>query len=117
MSTPKRASRFIASPRRQSTTPFATDRPGRINVELAVEDAQLRLKILDNGKGFSPDAKSYSGMGLHIMQFRANSIGGQSNRRVATRQGNANRMRGADEIVVGERDESWPGAVQQVCLS
>jgi len=49
----------------------------QINVELAVDDTQLRLKIFDDGKGFSPDSKSYSGMGLHIMQFRANSIGGQ----------------------------------------
>jgi two-component system sensor kinase FixL len=48
----------------------------QIKVELAVDDAQLCLKIFDNGKGFSPDSKSCSGMGLHIMQFRANSIGG-----------------------------------------
>jgi len=48
----------------------------QINLELAVDDAHLYLKIFDNGKGFSPDSKSGSGMGLHIMQFRANSIGG-----------------------------------------
>ena len=48
----------------------------QISMELLVDAAQLRLKIFDNGKGFSPDAKSGSGMGLHIMQFRANSIGG-----------------------------------------
>jgi PAS domain S-box-containing protein len=48
----------------------------QINLELAVDDAQLCLKIFDNGKGFSPYSKSGSGMGLHIMQFRANSIGG-----------------------------------------
>ena len=48
----------------------------QIKVELAVDDAQLRLKVFDNGKGFSPDSQSCSGMGLHIMQFRANSIGG-----------------------------------------
>ena len=48
----------------------------QINLELAVNDAQLCLKIFDDGKGFPPDSKSYSGMGLHIMQFRANSIGG-----------------------------------------
>jgi len=48
----------------------------RINLELAVDDAQLRLKISDDGKGFSPDAKSNSGMGLHIMRFRMGSIGG-----------------------------------------
>jgi len=51
-------------------------RARQINVELAVDDARLCLRIFDNGKGFSPVSKSYSGMGLHIMQFRANSIGG-----------------------------------------
>ena len=49
----------------------------QITVELAVDDAQLCLKITDKGKGFSPDSQSGSGMGLHIMQFRASSIGGQ----------------------------------------
>ncbi len=34
------------------------------------------LSITDNGTGFSPEKKSRSGMGLHIMQFRARSIGG-----------------------------------------
>jgi PAS domain S-box-containing protein len=48
----------------------------QISVELAVDGFQLCLKVFDNGKGFSSDSKSYSGMGLHIMQFRANSIGG-----------------------------------------
>ena len=48
----------------------------RINLELAVDDAQLRLTIVDDGKGFSPDTKSNSGMGLHIMRFRMGSIGG-----------------------------------------
>jgi two-component system, LuxR family, sensor kinase FixL len=48
----------------------------RISMELAVDDVQLRLNIIDNGKGFSPEAQSRSGMGLHIMQFRASSIGG-----------------------------------------
>jgi two-component system, LuxR family, sensor kinase FixL len=49
----------------------------QIKVELAVDDTQLCLKIIDDGKGFSPASKSGSGMGLHIMQFRASSIGGQ----------------------------------------
>jgi signal transduction histidine kinase len=48
----------------------------QINVELAADDTQLCLKISDNGKGFSPDSKSNLGMGLHIMQYRAKSIGG-----------------------------------------
>jgi two-component system, LuxR family, sensor kinase FixL len=48
----------------------------QISLELAVNDAQLCLMITDYGKGFSPVAQSRSGMGLHIMQFRASSIGG-----------------------------------------
>ena len=48
----------------------------QINVELVVDEAQLCLRIIDDGNGFTPDAKSGSGMGLHIMKFRANSIGG-----------------------------------------
>jgi len=49
----------------------------QIYVELAVDKTELSLKIVDNGKGFSKGSKSCSGMGLHIMQFRATSIGGQ----------------------------------------
>jgi PAS domain S-box-containing protein len=48
----------------------------RINLELVADDTQLRLKICDDGKGFAPNDKSFSGMGLHIMQFRISSIGG-----------------------------------------
>jgi two-component system, LuxR family, sensor kinase FixL len=48
----------------------------QISVELTVNDTQLCLKVADNGRGFSPEARSHSGMGLHIMQFRASSIGG-----------------------------------------
>ena len=51
----------------------------KIDVELCVNQGQLCLKITDNGKGFSPEMQPRSGMGLHIMQFRANSIGGYLN--------------------------------------
>jgi len=51
----------------------------QISLELALENAQLRLRIVDDGKGFSPGTQTHSGMGLHIMQFRARSIGGQLN--------------------------------------
>lgn len=49
----------------------------QINVELAVDEGSLCLRVIDDGKGFTPDAKAGSGMGLHIMKFRANSIGGR----------------------------------------
>ena len=51
----------------------------KINLELAADDTQLCLKICDDGKGFTPNPKSFSGMGLHIMQFRISSIGGHLN--------------------------------------
>jgi PAS domain S-box-containing protein len=50
--------------------------PQRIQVELALEGEQLRLRIQDNGKGFAPGGKPGSGIGLRIMQYRAGSIGG-----------------------------------------
>jgi two-component system, LuxR family, sensor kinase FixL len=59
----------------------------QISVELTVNDAQLCLKILDDGKGFSSEAQSRSGMGLHIMQFRASSIGGHLTVESQTSQG------------------------------
>ena len=48
----------------------------QINVELVVDGMRVCLKISDNGKGFSSGSRSHSGMGLQIMQFRANSIRG-----------------------------------------
>jgi PAS domain S-box-containing protein len=64
-----------------------------ISVELAVNDMQLCLKITDNGKGFSPVAQSRSGMGLHIMQFRANSIGGYLTVESQTNQGTGTQIK------------------------
>jgi two-component system sensor kinase FixL len=48
----------------------------RIEIRLALQDAHLRLSVQDNGKGFSPASQPHSGMGLHIMRYRASSIGG-----------------------------------------
>jgi signal transduction histidine kinase len=53
--------------------------PQRIQVELALEGEQLRLRIQDDGKGFALDGKPKGGMGLRIMQYRAGSIGGNLN--------------------------------------
>jgi len=52
-------------------------RAGLVEIELGRElDGKIYLRVRDNGKGFSPETKLNSGMGLRIMQFRANSIGG-----------------------------------------
>jgi PAS domain S-box-containing protein len=47
-----------------------------IEIELGLNGLQLLLVIRDKGKGFVSDSKRATGMGLNIMQYRANSIGG-----------------------------------------
>ena len=49
--------------------------PRKITVELAASDGIFSLKISDDGKGFNPDAGGISGLGMHIMRYRANIIG------------------------------------------
>jgi signal transduction histidine kinase len=48
-----------------------------IVIRLAEVGDYLSLCIRDDGKGFKPDVRSGSGMGLRIMQYRANSVGGR----------------------------------------
>lgn len=40
-------------------------------------DDRIFLQVRDNGKGFSPESSKSAGMGLRIMQYRTNSIGGE----------------------------------------
>jgi PAS domain S-box-containing protein len=47
-----------------------------IHLRLDVSDAGLELQIADNGKGFHLRSNRSAGMGLHIMDYRARSIGG-----------------------------------------
>jgi signal transduction histidine kinase len=51
-------------------------RAKNIEVTLDVNGDQLRLRVTDDGTGFSPEAK-LGGLGLRIMQFRARRIGGE----------------------------------------
>jgi signal transduction histidine kinase len=51
----------------------------RILIRLAAGDAGIELKITDNGKGLRQVAGRPGGMGLHIMDYRARSIGGNLN--------------------------------------
>ena len=46
----------------------------QIELTLAVDQTQLKLTVSDDGKGFT---EARSGMGLHIMRYRANSVGGR----------------------------------------
>jgi signal transduction histidine kinase len=46
-------------------------------ISLAAHAGQIELKVEDDGSGFSPKASpGQGGMGLHIMDYRARSIGG-----------------------------------------
>jgi PAS domain S-box-containing protein len=49
----------------------------QIDLKLEEIGKELRLRIRDNGKGFDAVAKAGSGMGLRIMKYRANSVGGR----------------------------------------
>jgi signal transduction histidine kinase len=51
-------------------------KPGRIKITLSVMGRVGRLEIADDGIGFPGERKGSTGMGLHIMSYRANMIGG-----------------------------------------
>jgi two-component system, LuxR family, sensor kinase FixL len=49
-----------------------------IQIRLIPSDAGLNLEVEDDGSGLNPESVSRSqGMGLHIMEYRARSIGGR----------------------------------------
>lgn len=48
----------------------------RIRVDMTGTPNQLRIRIRDNGEGFSEGWQERAGMGVHIMQYRAKLIGG-----------------------------------------
>ena len=58
-----------------------------IVVHLAFFDSSVSLEIRDNGRGFSVDAASTSGRGLHNMRQRAGDLGGVVEITSATGQG------------------------------
>ncbi len=47
-----------------------------IDVQLAFSDGSVSLEIRDNGCGFSVEAVSTSGRGLHNLRQRADELGG-----------------------------------------
>ena len=49
--------------------------PNKIDIHFEIKNDGLILSIRDDGKGFQPNETS-NGMGLNIMQYRANTIGG-----------------------------------------
>jgi PAS domain S-box-containing protein len=50
--------------------------PTRIAIELSESDGRFVLTIRDDGKGFPREGSRHSGMGLHIMSYRARMIDG-----------------------------------------
>jgi len=51
-------------------------RAGQIRISLAEQDGILRLEVSDNGVGLQDEPPSGQGVGLKVMQYRAESIGG-----------------------------------------
>jgi len=49
---------------------------GQIRISLEEQDGILRLEVRDNGVGFQDEPPSGQGVGLKVMQYRAESIGG-----------------------------------------
>lgn len=46
-----------------------------VKIQFKMEGSRVDLVIADNGCGFDSEARSGSGMGLHIMEYRARAIG------------------------------------------
>jgi signal transduction histidine kinase len=50
---------------------------GKITISLAMANGDIVLTVKDDGIGFPPNADETVGMGLQIMQYRAQMIGGK----------------------------------------
>lgn len=48
----------------------------KVTIHLASSDRHIRLRVVDNGTGFTENWDSDGGLGVRIMQFRARLIGG-----------------------------------------
>jgi PAS domain S-box-containing protein len=62
-------------------------KPRRITLYLATRDGLVTLTVKDDGVGLPPDGEATSGMGLRIMRFRAQMIGGRLDVRGGRRGG------------------------------
>jgi signal transduction histidine kinase len=49
----------------------------RIDVRIDADSAHVRLRILDDGRGFDPNAAQHTGLGLLTMQERVDLLGGR----------------------------------------
>ena len=62
-------------------------RAGSILIELKTNQNRIELKVSDNGIGIPVSRQPTGGMGLHIMNYRAQAIGGTLNIERAARHG------------------------------
>lgn len=51
--------------------------PTRIEVSLTLDPPRLCLAVSNDGSGFSPNTQFTTGLGLRVMRYRAETIGGQ----------------------------------------
>jgi len=58
-----------------------------IEIQLKAKPTTMLLSIIDNGTGMSQSESDEKGVGLHIMQYRANTLGGELDIRNASKQG------------------------------
>ena len=59
----------------------------RVHLRLAAAGQKITLSVRDNGVGFHPQTDPGRGMGLQVMQYRANAIGGSLHIRQTPRGG------------------------------
>ena len=62
-------------------------KPARIDISLSRKKDKVELTIKDDGTGDPPQPAGTDGMGLHIMNYRANMIGGSLDRQSGTNTG------------------------------
>jgi signal transduction histidine kinase len=58
-----------------------------IEIQLKAKPNTMLLSIIDNGSGLGKSTSAEKGVGLHIMQYRANTLGGELDIRNAPDQG------------------------------
>ena len=63
----------------------------RVQLQLTIAGQDVEMLIVDNGRGFDPAQVSHGGMGLRVMRFRAQMIGGYL--AVETRPGDGTTLR------------------------
>ncbi|MBX3695412.1 MAG: PAS domain-containing protein [Steroidobacteraceae bacterium] len=51
--------------------------PKQVRLELAVDAERVRLRVLDDGRGFAAPAATPAGLGLRIMRYRAQMLDGE----------------------------------------